>query len=168
MNRKFWLLLKRKTKKQSLRDLTETSTAECTSRTLNPAFLISSTSVCILLLQLPQLHLSWHEQSFQVVLQYRWEEKRGIHASYFSAPEAHLPMIFYIQLKAESSVWQLHRTYLHFYSLTSKEVLKLKLKSEIKSVILKWETYQQKNTVVFFLLELVVWNNRTSDLFTWM
>lgn len=74
---------------------------------------------------------------------HRWEEERGIRASYFPTSEAHLPVIFYIQLKADSSVWQLHRTYLHFYSLTSKEGLKLKLKSEINSEILKWETYQQ-------------------------
>lgn len=62
-------------------------------------------------------------------------------------------MIFYSQLKADSSVWQLHRTYFHFYSLTSKEGLKLKLKSEINSEILKWDTGEHtksKTLLVFF------------------
>lgn len=91
--------------------------------------------------------LSRCKQSFQVVLHYRWEEKRRIHASHILTPEAYLPIFFCSQLKTDLSGGQFYRTYFHFYSLTIKGGLKLDLKSEINSEILKQETGEDTHSV---------------------
>lgn len=169
MNRKFWLLLKRKT-------IIERSNLNFYFWMYKPLSNLSQLFryECILLLELRLLH----KQSFQVHFTRLMEEKGNSCKLYFntrgSAPyDLYSIKSWFICLAITliSIISLIIRTYFNFYSLTSKEELKLKLKSETNSEIVKWETGEHTNRKIllfFFLLELVVWSNKTSDLFTWM
>lgn len=154
------------------------STAESRSLTLYPTFLIFPRFVCILLLELPLLHLSWHKQSFQVHFSLQLGEEGNSCKLHFNTGGSSPYNLYSVKswficlaITLFAIIYSIIRTYFHFNSLTSKEVLKLKLKSEINSEIVKWETGEHtdsKPLLFFFLLELVVWSTKTSDLFTWI